>query len=66
MVSTEAWLNACLFTDYVQNQPPIQWVTELLYSGLEWPGSEADHSSPSTVEVKNAYSYKRLHGVVFN
>jgi len=34
------------------------------------PGLEADHSSPPSAEVKNAWSYKstphtRLHGVMF-
>jgi hypothetical protein len=36
-----------------------------------FPGSEADHSPPSSVEVKNAWSYKStppicLHGVVLS
>jgi hypothetical protein len=33
-------------------QPPIQWVPEALSLGLKRPGCEADHSPPSTVEVK--------------
>jgi hypothetical protein len=41
-------------------QPPVQW--------MKRPGFEADHSSPSCVEVKKALSYSytpliRLHGV---
>jgi hypothetical protein len=36
--------------------------------GIKRPGCEADHSSPSSAEVKNAWSYTstppvRLHGV---
>jgi hypothetical protein len=39
--------------------------------GIKRPGREADHSTPSSVEVKNAWSYtstppKRLHGVVLS
>jgi hypothetical protein len=41
------------------------------FSGVKWPGREVDHSSPSSAEVKNAWSYKstppiRLHGVVLS
>jgi hypothetical protein len=39
------------------------------FPGVKWPEREADHSPPSTAEVKNAWSYTstpsiRLHGVV--
>jgi len=37
-------------------QPPIQWVREALSLGVKRPGSETDHSHPSSVEVKNAWS----------
>jgi hypothetical protein len=52
-------------------QPPIQWVLGALSSGVQRPGREADHSLPSSAEVKNAWSYTstpplRLHGVVLN
>jgi hypothetical protein len=33
-------------------QPPIHWVSEALSLGVKWPGSEADHSLPSSAEVK--------------
>jgi len=41
------------------------------YSGAKRPGCEADHSPPSSNEVKNLRSYTsitaiRLHGVVLN
>jgi hypothetical protein len=50
-------------------QPPIQWVPGDLSQGVKLPGHEAHHSSPSSAEVKNAWSYTsippiRLHGVV--
>jgi hypothetical protein len=35
-------------------QPPIQWVPGALSTGVKRPGREADHSSPSSAEVKNA------------
>jgi hypothetical protein len=38
-------------------QPPIQWVPEDLSLGVKRPGREADHSPPSSAEVKNAWSY---------
>jgi hypothetical protein len=52
-------------------QPLIQWVPGFVPLGVEWPGREADHSPPSSPEVKNAWSYtstptKRLHGVVLS
>jgi hypothetical protein len=34
--------------------PPIQWVPGTLFLGVNWPGREADHSTPSSVEIKNA------------
>jgi len=43
----------------------------LLVPRVKWPGREADHSRPSTAEVKNAWRYTStlvtcLHGVVLN
>jgi hypothetical protein len=34
------------------SQPPIQWVQGPLSVGVKRPGREADHSSPSSAEVK--------------
>jgi hypothetical protein len=34
-------------------QPPIQWVPGTLSLGVKWPGFEADHSPPSSAEIKN-------------
>jgi hypothetical protein len=41
------------------------------FPGVKRPGREADHSPPSSAEVKNAWSYTstapiRLHGVVLS
>jgi hypothetical protein len=33
-------------------QPPIQWVPRVLSLGVKQPGREADHSLPSSAEVK--------------
>jgi hypothetical protein len=33
-------------------QPPIQWILGALSLGVKWPGHEADHSPPSSAEVK--------------
>jgi hypothetical protein len=35
------------------NHPPIQWVPWAISPGLKKPGCEADHSPPSSAEVKN-------------
>jgi hypothetical protein len=37
-------------------QPPIQWIPGALSLGIKWPWREADHSPPSSAEVKNAWS----------
>jgi len=49
----------------------IQWVPGSLSLGIKQQGHEADHSSPSSVEVKDAWSYTstppiRPCGVVLN
>jgi hypothetical protein len=52
-------------------QPPIQWVPAALSLRVKLPRREADHSPPSSAEVKNAWSYTstpplRLHDVVLS
>jgi hypothetical protein len=52
-------------------QPPIQWVPGTLSLRVKRQGREADHSPPSSAEVKNVWSYTstppiRLHGVVLS
>jgi hypothetical protein len=34
-------------------QPPVQWIPLTVSFGLKWQGCEADHSLPSSAEVKN-------------
>jgi hypothetical protein len=46
-------------------QPPIQWVPGALSLGVKRLGLEADHSPPSSVEVKNAWSYTSTPQYVF-
>jgi hypothetical protein len=52
-------------------QPPVQWIPAALSLGVKQPGREADHSPPSSAEVKNECSYTstpsiRLHAVVLS
>jgi hypothetical protein len=52
-------------------QPPTHWVPWAPFLGVKWPGHEAYHSSPSSAEVKKAWSYtstppKYLHGMVLS
>jgi hypothetical protein len=52
-------------------QPPIQWVPGALSLEVKWPCREADHSAPSSAEVKECvelylHSPIRLHGVVLS
>jgi hypothetical protein len=46
-------------------QPPIQWVPEVLTPGVKRLDHEADHSLPSSAEVKNARSYTSTPQYVF-
>jgi hypothetical protein len=52
-------------TALVPTQPPIQWVSETLSLGIKQPGQEANHSPPSSAEVKNAWSYTSTPQYVF-
>jgi hypothetical protein len=51
-------------------QSPIRWVPWALSWGVKQPGHEADHSSPSSAEVKNDGAIPPLpiclHGIVMN
>jgi hypothetical protein len=40
------------------NQPPIQWILEAISQGIQRHG--ADHPYPSSVDVKNAWSYTSI------
>jgi hypothetical protein len=37
------------------NQPPIQWLPEALFLGVKWQEHEADHSPPTSAEVKKTW-----------
>jgi hypothetical protein len=51
----------------VPTQPPVQWVLGALSwgGGVKKPVHEADHSPPSSVEVKNAWSYMSTAPYIF-
>jgi hypothetical protein len=38
-------------------QPPTEWVQEALPQGVKRPQHEADHSPPSSAEIKNEWRY---------
>jgi hypothetical protein len=38
-------------------QPPIQWGTGVSFPGVKRPGREADHSLPSSAQVKKLWTY---------
>jgi hypothetical protein len=38
-------------------QPPIHWVPGALFPGIKRPGREADHSPPTSAEVKKMWVY---------
>jgi hypothetical protein len=70
-VGVRAGVGIFLFTTAGPTQPPIQCVPGALSLGVKRPGREADHSPPSSAEVKNAWSYIssppiRFHGVVLS
>jgi hypothetical protein len=37
--------------------PPSFLFSGVLFRGVKWPGSDAEHSPPSSVEVKNEWNY---------
>jgi hypothetical protein len=49
----------------IDTQHPIQWVPGTLSLWVKRPGREADHSPPSSAEVKNAWSYTSTLHYVF-
>jgi len=46
-------------------KPPIQWAPVALSLGVKRLGLEADHSSLSSAEVNNAWSYTCIPECVF-
>jgi hypothetical protein len=51
-------------------QPPVQWVPGAFSPGVQRQGREADHSPPSSDEVKNGGAISQLphslHGILLN
>jgi hypothetical protein len=61
-------LGARIFTSlWRPDRPPIQWVSggECLFLGLKRPGREADHSPPTSAEVKKTWVYTFTPQYVF-
>jgi hypothetical protein len=46
-------------------QPSIQWIPGALSPGVKLPGREADHSSPTSVEVKKTWIFTSTTPYVF-
>jgi hypothetical protein len=46
-------------------EPPIQWVPRVLSRGVKQPGREADHSPPTSAEVKKMWIYTSTPLYVF-
>jgi hypothetical protein len=46
-------------------QPPIEWIPGILPPAVKRPGLEADNSPPSSVEIKNTWSYTSTPPYVF-
>jgi hypothetical protein len=46
-------------------QSPIQWVPSALSPGVKRPGREADHSPPTSAEVKKTWIYTFTPPYVF-
>jgi hypothetical protein len=57
-------------TSFLHSAAYLEPVTGSLSSGINRPGREADHSPPSSAEVKNAWRYTsgpiRIHGMVLS
>jgi hypothetical protein len=46
-------------------QPPVQWVPGALSPGKKLPGREADHSPPTSADVKKTWIYTSTSPYVF-
>jgi hypothetical protein len=46
-------------------QPPTQWVLGALFPKVKWKGCEADHSPPTSAEVKKTRIYISTPPYVF-
>jgi hypothetical protein len=50
-------LHHCVQTGSEAHPASYPMGTRALSLGVKWPGSEADHSLPSSADIKNAWSY---------
>jgi hypothetical protein len=57
---TLSFHNLRISTHNVVSHSPIQWVPEALSLGVQRPGRDAEHSSPSSPKAMNAWSYPPL------
>jgi hypothetical protein len=46
--------------------PPLQWVSGVFSLGVKGLKNVSGHSPPSSAEIKNAWSYTSIHGVVLS
>jgi hypothetical protein len=46
-------------------QPPIQWVPGAISPGVKWPEREANHSPPTSAEVKKMRIYTSTPSYAF-
>ena len=51
-----------LFNCNLRFNPPIDWVTKSVLPEVKRPGSEADHSCPSSAAVTNEWIYTSTPG----
>jgi hypothetical protein len=47
-------------------QPPVQWIPGTFSPDVKRPKREADHSSPFSAEVKNAWRYTSTPKYIFH
>jgi len=65
MIGGSSWQGLGIFLFTTTTQPPIQLIPGALSLGVKRPGREADHLSPPSAEVKNAWSYTSTPTYVF-
>lgn len=46
-------------------EPSVQWVSRVFFLEVKRPGREANHSPPSSADVKNDLNCYDLHGLTF-
>jgi hypothetical protein len=68
--SDRLWAGRSRFNSQLTLESTQPWVPPALYLGVKWQCREADHSPPSSVEVKKGGATPPspifLHGIVLN